>query len=427
VPFTIFNKLLSKRRQLLGAIVEIIDKLTDINTLLVINALFAALSAMIFLALQATRRGLQPIHGVLLWGISYAAFAVGFGIMTLPAIDMDFVNLPLVGNLLIDVGTVLALLAVNSYLKRPRRELWVLLPATLIGAMEIHYVLTWGENYRVMVIFGCALRGIVTIATGISLWFHANDAQRTGARLSAAFHFLWALMLLNRMAWWHFHPNTDISEDPTTAYGLISRLILTWVITPSLLWMLTRQLDAELIRFASQDPLTRIANRRVMWERGERLAAESNGQSRTMAVLIIDVDHFKVINDTWGHDVGDQVLVAIAEALTTHVREQDLLARVGGEEFMMLVSPGDELTAKDIAERLRLAVESRSITLQSGDRVTCAVSIGYSVATRGLATWREMVIAADQALYAAKHGGRNQVVGASSFKPSLEQAIALVS
>jgi diguanylate cyclase (GGDEF)-like protein len=229
------------------------------------------------------------------------------------------------------------------------------------------------------------------------------------------------------MAWWHFHPTTAISDDPTTAYGLISRLILTWVITPSLLWMLTRQLDAELIRFANQDPLTRIANRRVMWERGERLAAESHGQSKTMAVLIIDVDHFKAINDTWGHDAGDQVLVAIAAALATHVRGQDLLARIGGEEFMVLIDPGDESTAKDIAERLRLSVESRSITLPSGDTLTCAVSIGYSVSARGLATWREMVIAADQALYAAKHGGRNQVMGAGSFRPSLDQAIAATS
>jgi diguanylate cyclase (GGDEF)-like protein len=407
--------------------VEIIDKLTDTSTLLVINALFAALSAAIFLALQATRRGLQPIHGVLLWGMSYVAFAVGFGILTLPAIDVEFVNQSLVGNLLIDLGTVLALLAANSYLERPRRELWVLLPASVIGAMEIYYVLMWGENYHVMVIFGCALRGIVTMATGIALWLHANDAQRTGARLTAAFHFLWALMLLNRMAWWHFHPTTAISDDPTTAYGLISRLILTWVITPSLLWMLTRQLDAELIRFANQDPLTRIANRRVMWERGERLAAESHGQSKTMAVLIIDVDHFKAINDTWGHDAGDQVLVAIAGALATHVRGQDLLARIGGEEFMVLIDPGDESTAKDIAERLRLSVESRSITLPSGDTLTCAVSIGYSVSARGLATWREMVIAADQALYAAKHGGRNQVMGAGSFRPSLDQAIAATS
>jgi len=408
----------------LGAMVETITRLTDVSTLLTINALLAALSAIIFLALDATRRGAQRINGVLLWGISYAAFAIGFGTLALPSLDVDFAELALLGNLLIDAGTALALLAVNAYLDRPKRELGILFPAAAIGIAEIYYVLTGGENYRVMVMMGCALRGIVTIAAGISLWFHATDTQRSGSRLTAAFHFLWAFMLLNRMAWWLFHPQADVSEDPTTASALLSRLILTWVITPSLLWMLTRQLDAELIRYAHQDPLTGVANRRVIWERGERWTAGVDGQNTTMAVLIIDVDHFKVINDTWGHDVGDQVLVAIAEALAAHVRSQDLLARVGGEEFMVLISPGDEPTVKEIAERLRLAVEGRSITLQSGDKLTCEVSIGYSVSARGQSNWREMVIAADQALYAAKHGGRNQVIGVSSFRPTLEQAIA---
>ena len=95
-----------------------------------------------------------------------------------------------------------------------------------------------------------------------------------------------------------------------------------------------------------------------------------------MAVLMIDVDHFKAINDTWGHDAGDQVLVAIAEALSAHVRGHDLLARIGGEEFMVLISPSDEQTAKEIAERLRLSVQSRPIALRSGDQLACAVSIG---------------------------------------------------
>jgi diguanylate cyclase (GGDEF)-like protein len=399
-------------------------RLTDVSTLLVINALLAALSSAIFLGLHATRRGVWHIRGVLLWGISYAAFAAGFGLLALPAIDVDFANLGIVANVLVDAGTALALLAVNAYLGRPGRELWVLFPAAALCIAEIAYVLSAGEDYHVMVTMGCALRGMVTMATGISLWCYASESQRTAARLTAAFHFLWAFMLLNRIAWWQCHPHADISEDPTTAPALLSLLILTWVITPGLLWMLTRQLDAELIRYAHQDPLTGIANRRVMWERGERWAAATDGSQATMAVLIIDVDHFKAINDTWGHDAGDQVLVAIADVLASHVRSQDLLARVGGEEFMVLIRSGDEPTTRDIAERLRVAVANRSITLQSGEKLSCAVSIGYSIAMRGLVNWREIVIAADQALYAAKHGGRNRVVGSALFKQPFEPVIA---
>jgi diguanylate cyclase (GGDEF)-like protein len=397
--------------------VEWIAKLAHAGTLLIVNALMAALSSAIFLALHATRREMQRLKGVLLWGISYAAFAAGFGVLILPAFDIDFAGQTLAGNLLIDAGAVLGLLAVNSYLEQSRTKLWVLLPVALLALAEIHGVMTAGEDLRFMVILGGALNGLLTVTTGVALWQCADAPRRPVARLAAAFHFLWAFMLLMRMTWWFFHPQADDSRDPTSAFGLLSRLMLTWVITSSYLWMLTRQLDAELIRYAHQDPLTGIANRRVIWDEGQRRIADQGGRNTTMAVLMIDVDHFKAVNDRWGHDVGDQVLVAVAKTLERHVRNEDLLARVGGEEFMVLIPQGDESTAREIAERLRLAVEDQVISLQSGDHWRGTVSIGYSLSPPGHANWREVVIAADQALYAAKRNGRNRVVGAGTTRP----------
>lgn len=395
----------------MGSTVETITRYADLGTLLIINALLAALSAAIFLALCLARKSSQRVRGALLWSASYGVFAIGFGVLTLPGFDVDIDHLPLAGNLLIDGGAVLALVAANTYLERPGRDLWVLLPAGLLGLVEVCYVLTQGQNYRVMVILGCALRGTVTMATGVTLWRCASDTQRAGARLAAAFHFLWAAVLLDRMIWWVSHPLADIGDDPTTAYELLSRLVLTWVITPCLLWMLSRELDAKLIRYAHEDTLTGIANRRVVWERGEFLASGMDGHATLMAVLIIDVDHFKVVNDTWGHDSGDQVLIAVVRALSTHVRSQDLLARVGGEEFMLLIGQANEPMASDIAERLRHSVQSQEIALRTGGVLACTVSIGYCVALRGSLPWQDIVVAADRALYAAKHAGRNRVVG----------------
>lgn|GEM_PF-839178 len=391
---------------------EWIARLAHAGTLLIVNALLAGLSSAIFLALYATQRNVRRLRGVLLWCLSYAAFAVGFGVLTLPAFRIDFPYLTLVGNLVIDIGAVLGLLAVTAYLELPRRRLWILLPVAVLAALEVGIVVAGGENYRLMVILGNGLTGLLVIATGAALWQCVDEPRRPVARMAAAFHFLWAFTLLVRMGWWLVHPAADVSRESTATFGLLSRLVLTWVITPSFLWMLTRQLDAELIRHAHQDPLTGVPNRRVIWEQGERLAANTHHPHAPMAVLMIDVDHFKAINDRWGHDGGDHVLVAIAAVLDRHVRDRDLLARVGGEEFMVLIQHGDEAAVRAMAERLRVAVEGQSIHVRSDERLHCTVSIGYCVSASGQANWREVVIAADQALYAAKRNGRNRVEGA---------------
>ncbi|URL58402.1 GGDEF domain-containing protein [Luteibacter flocculans] len=391
---------------------EWIAGLVHAGTLLLVNALLAALASALFFALYLGHPRVKRQPGVLWWGMSYAAFATGFGLLFLPAFHVIFPGLQLIGNLSIDAGAVLALLAANLYLERSRRRLWVLVPVVMIALTEAGLVLVEGENLRHMVILGGALTALLTVATGAAFWQCKDEAQRPVARLAAIFHFLWAAMLLVRIGWWIAQPAEFAGKDPTSTFGLLSRIVLTWVITPALLWMLTRKLDAELIRHASQDPLTGVANRRVMWEEGQGRIAASHARGAPVAALMIDVDHFKSINDRWGHEGGDHVLIAIANTLSRHIREKDILARVGGEEFMVLLHDAEASAANEAAERLRQAVEKKTITLPSGETLHCTVSIGYCLSTGKEQSWRDVVVAADQALYAAKQAGRNRVVGA---------------
>lgn len=390
---------------------EWIAHLAHAGTLLIVNALLAAVSAAVFLAIHWTGRKATPVRGLLLLGLSYGTFAVGFGILLLPALPVYDASVVLLGNLTLDLATVLTLVAVNAYLRRPLVQTRILVPVALIGVAEIYCLQQGGVDLRIMVIFGCALRGLLTVATGVALWRHADATARTAARFTAAFHFLWAFMLLLRIAWWSFNPSADTGHDPTSTFGLLSRMVLTSIITPGFLWMLTRQMHAELIRHASQDALTGVANRRVMWEKGESATQRARDRNSPIAVLMIDVDHFKSINDRLGHTVGDQVLVAIADTLARHIRSPDLLARVGGEEFMVLVPHGDEAVVRDIAERLRRMVERQEIVAPSGAPVACTVSIGYCISAQAQVEWQKLVLIADQALYAAKRGGRNRVTG----------------
>lgn len=389
-----------------------ITYLAHAGTLLIVNALLAAVSSAVFLAIHLTGRKTQHSCGLLLLGLSYAAFAAGFAALVLPTgWPAHDAALGLIGNLTIDAATVLELCAVNAYLRRPLIQPWILLTVALIGAAEIYCVRSGGENLRIMVIFGCTLRGLLTVATGMALWRHADAAMRTAARFTAAFHFLWALMLLLRIVWWTLHPSADISYDPTSKFGLLSRMILTSIISPGFLWMLARKMNAELIRHATLDSLTGVANRRIMWEKGQSATQDARDRNAPIAVLMIDVDNFKAINDRLGHTVGDQVLITIADTLARHIRSPDFLARVGGEEFMVLIPHGNESVVRDIADRLRRVVERQDIAAASSAALVCTVSIGYCISTHAQIEWQKLVVIADQALYAAKHGGRNRVTG----------------
>ncbi|MET0549560.1 MAG: GGDEF domain-containing protein [Xanthomonas sp.] len=390
---------------------EWIAHLAHAGTLLIVNALLAAVSSAMFLALYVTGRRERHARSLLLLALSYAIFTLGFGILLLPAWHYLATWVVPAGNVTLDVATIVTLVAVNAYLQRPLLQWTLLVPVALLCALELYSLHYAGLDHRIMVIFGGLVRGMLTLATAVALWRHADSMVRTPARFTAVFHFLWAGMVGLRVAWWAFHPGVDTSYDPTTTFGLLSRIVLTASITPGFLWMLTREMNAELIRHASQDPLTGVTNRRVMWERGEAATLDAARKRASIAVLMIDVDHFKAINDRFGHAIGDQVLVAIAQTLAQHIRTPELLARIGGEEFMVLMPHGDEAGVRDLAERLRRRIAQQQIDAAPEAPLVCTVSIGYCLSPGAQAPWQTMVLAADQALYAAKRAGRNRVAG----------------
>ena len=167
-------------------------------------------------------------------------------------------------------------------------------------------------------------------------------------------------------------------------------------------WRTEKLMDAAL-----KDPLTGLYNRRGLELRAEAVQHRSDADQRLPAWIMVDIDHFKVVNDTYGHDSGDTVIRAVAAMLLSAARDDDIVARLGGEEFVLLLPHAPLHAAAAVAERLRGTVEAAVV-----DSAGCAIKVtaSFGVAQQALGEGQAAVLErADAALYEAKRGGRNRV------------------
>lgn len=170
-----------------------------------------------------------------------------------------------------------------------------------------------------------------------------------------------------------------------------------------------KKLERELERQARIDMLTGLNNRRHFFELAEHELARARRHDQPLAVLMLDVDHFKRVNDTYGHHVGDMVLRKMSEVCIQTLRENDILGRMGGEEFAILFPETGRLQALETAERLRQAVANTEVQITQGKSVHFAVSIGVAFFAAADVNVDAILKRADAALYEAKNTGRNRV------------------
>ncbi|UEM21953.1 diguanylate cyclase [Skermanella mucosa] len=182
-----------------------------------------------------------------------------------------------------------------------------------------------------------------------------------------------------------------------------------------------KRTEAELVLLATTDPLTGIANRRHLLDCAEREMARLGRSGTPFSLIMADVDHFKRINDTYGHAVGDEALMLLASAFRPVIRENDLAGRMGGEEFAILLPEAREDEAVAVAERVRhhvagLRLPARSAEGAPGAGIRFTVSLGVAEGRRDDSRIEQPLARADQALYEAKAAGRNRVMRAGAAR-----------
>jgi diguanylate cyclase (GGDEF)-like protein len=201
-------------------------------------------------------------------------------------------------------------------------------------------------------------------------------------------------------------------NDPRWLYSLALAAFLVTCMVMCYLWYLVTELSRVLAEQARTDPLTGALNRRAMEEAALRETARSIRYRHQLCMIVLDVDHFKELNDARGHAAGDCALQALVRQVKTMLREQDLIARTGGEEFTVLLPDTPASAGIVVAERVRQAIEALEVPFEN-QPIRFTVSAGVAQFDPSQGGWESMMRSADSAMYEAKEHGRNSVCTAN--------------
>lgn len=213
--------------------------------------------------------------------------------------------------------------------------------------------------------------------------------------------------ILTNLRYTHPWETVIAHNDPRWLYSLAAMAFLAAFMVMCELWFLVTELQRELAEQARTDPLTGALNRRAMEEAAQRETARSMRYGHALSMIVIDIDNFKLLNDTRGHAAGDRALQALVCRVGSLLRKQDSFARTGGEEFAVLLPDTSELASLTIADRVRQAVEELEVPFDGRPiRMTVCAGVAQLDPASG---WEHMLRQADAAMYAAKKHGRNLI------------------
>ena len=287
------------------------------------------------------------------------------------------------------------------------RRLWIPI-GLVLAAYTFTYLAKISYTGNVMNLPFVALCGF----SAWTLWKHRGGPFAVVARVSTAVVSGQMCVaayraILTNMSYAQPWKTVDAHSDPRWLYSLAAAAFLAACVAMCEMWFLVTELQGELAIRARTDPLTGALNRRSMEESALRETARSQRYGNALSMIMVDIDNFKHLNDTRGHAAGDCALQFLVRRLLSLLRQQDSLARMGGEEFAILLPDTTGEAALITAERVRRMVEELEVPFETGPvRMTVCAGVAQLDLACG---WEEMMRRADAAMYEAKRRGRNLV------------------
>lgn len=383
----------------------------QVQTLSLLGAAQAMVVAlMLWLGVRADRtRAVRSLH------LRAAALAIeAFGYLSLALATVLPVGVvTLGGNALNLLAQLMAVIALRMLLEVPLR--WRLVTAVnVLGWFGVAWFATMAPDYLYRVLWGSA-----AIACNLLLNIEALLIATRGGRSRARAVLLWIFTAsLVLLAWritmlWvgRLHlPSVFVPDTTNIVFVLLSGMQPLFYGLGFLL-LYNEILQRELYRLARIDALTGVPNRLALDERFAALLASDGGAHQPFCVLLLDIDHFKRVNDKHGHACGDKALKALVASVSSVLRRNDMVGRLGGEEFVVLSQGVGTVEGEALGERIRAAVEAAPLVVD-GHTIELTVSVGVAAAAGHERDLEAVLRRADEAMYAAKRAGRNQVMGA---------------
>jgi diguanylate cyclase (GGDEF)-like protein len=369
-------------------------------------------------AIAFNSRTVNEYKGIWTGFLATISLALGFAIILLRRMD---VIIGLLSNGLILAGHILIYVAICQFINKPlnRYLIYGLVPAGY-AALIILALLPPGG---IPLITLTQLVGFpLNIAAAYTLYRSDTSRYKLGAYLTAVPLMAYGAITIIRFLTGVFNPREVLpGASISNIFDIMSLYILSYLWIAGFILMISQRLQSDLRDLAMNDALTRIRNRRAMQSLLDFEMRRVQTEVKDFSVILLDVDHFKHINDTHGHDVGDIVLQWMAQTLQSALRVQDIVARWGGEEFLILLPDTSLGEAMEIAERLRELVEE---SIVGGTPILLNVSFSAGVSnSRTNRNVNELCKVADQALNIAKQK-RNRIASQDEISTSIKVAIA---
>jgi diguanylate cyclase (GGDEF)-like protein len=345
------------------------------------------------------------VRGLLLLPFSFVLFALRGQIP-------DWLSIVLANTILV-VAFALFMQALRAFNRHNDTSiaLVVLVGLTIVGEILLTYV--WPTLSGRIGLLSVVITTMLAI--GVNAIYRKPEPITRPEHMVATMLLIGAAILIVRAV---VTPDTHLAvltmSTPMQGVVFTYASLMPVIATSGFLLMCGERLNKDLARLATLDPLTGIFNRRTMAELAHKAVAASRRHGRALSLLVLDIDHFKRINDQFGHEAGDLALRRVVELVKGELRESDLFARIGGEEFAVVLPEADEKAATAMAERVRLRLFNAGFAI-SGWPVELQVSIGVGTLGPKVSDLETLFRQTDRAMYAAKRAGRNRVVSVSQM------------
>ena len=387
----------------------------DLRTLFILTVLINIIIAFIMAIYWHTQK---TYAGFGYWTLANVAMTVTFSLFALKGIAPEFVTV-VIANTSAITGSICRYAGVRFFwgaesLPHVRFHQAVV----VVCALLLTYYTCIDDNI-VLRLFAVSL--IVSgyfLATARNMIKGATQGYPYEAWTLALLNLVYATLMMGRAFEWLIFPEARhllIASSMSTLY--FSSILLLEVTTALLFLMLNSQrlaknllqMQGDLEKLAASDMLTGLYNRRKLEEVCTAALTHARVHNRPSALLLIDLDHLKQMNDTFGHPAGDALLNTVVKTIRSQLRDQDILGRLGGDEFVVVLPATPEDAAKTFADQIRQSVQCQPF-LWEDQEMAMSISVGVAALSDADCNWQDWLKRADTNLYQAKKGGRNQIV-----------------